>query len=120
MIRNCELLGYSLSEKNIIAAIARYHRKTLPKKRHESWQVIVSKEDKEIAFDMALILRLASSLDKRPNPEILKVNLKISDNQILFKLIADNSNNQNLLEKWSLRSCSQILKETKGLELKVI
>ncbi len=120
LIRNCELLGYSLSEKNIIAAIARYHRKTLPKKRHESWQVLISKEDKEIALDMALILRLASSLDKRPNPEILKVNLKISDNQILFKLISTNSNNQPLLEKWSLKSCSQILKESKGLELKVI
>ena len=120
LIRNCELLGYSLSEKNIIAAISRYHRKTLPKKRHESWQVLISKEDKEIALDMALILRLASSLDKRPNPEILKVNLKISDNQILFKLISANSNNQPLLEKWSLKSCSQILKESKGLELKVI
>ena len=69
---------------------------------------------------MALILRLASSLDKRPNPEILKVTLKISDNQILFKLISANSNNQTLLEEWSLRSCSQILKEIKGLELKVI
>ena len=69
---------------------------------------------------MALILRLASSLDKRPNPEILKVNIKISNNQILFKLISANSNNQPLLEKWSLKSCSQILKESKGLELKVI
>jgi len=120
LIRNCELLGYSLSEKNIIAAIARYHRKTLPKKRHEAWQILLSKEDKEIALDMALILRLASSLDKRPNSEILKVNLKISDNQIIFKLISANSNNQPLLEQWSLRSCSQILKESKGLELKVI
>ncbi len=119
LIRNCELLGYSLSEKNIIAAIARYHRKTLPKKRHESWQILISKEDKEIALDMALILRLASSLDKRPNPAILKVNLKISDNQLLFNLITVNSNIQPLLEKWSLRSCSQILKESKGLELKV-
>ena len=120
LIKNCELLGYSLSEKNIIAAIARYHRKTLPKKRHESWQVLISKEDKEIALDMALILRLASSLDKRPNPEILKVNLEISDNQIVFKLTSANSNNQPLLEKWSLKSCSQILKESKGIELKVI
>ena len=120
LIRNCELLGYSVSEKNIIAAIARYHRKTLPKKRHESWQTLISREDKEIASDMALILRLASSLDKRPIPAVSKLNLKISDNQILFKLIPANPENQTLLEKWSLRSCNQILKESKGLELKVI
>ncbi len=120
LIRNCELLGYTLSEKNIIAAIARYHRKTLPKKRHESWQILVSREDKETALDMALILRLASSLDKRPFPAIASVNITLSDNQILFKLNPTDLDNQPLLEKWSLRSCYEVLKEIKGLELKVI
>ena len=69
---------------------------------------------------MALILRLASSLDKRPHSSILKVNLEVSDNQIIFKLITDNSDNQPHLEKWSLLSCSQILKESKGYQIKVI
>ena len=38
----------SVSKTNIIASIARYHRKTLPKKRHESWQNLISKEDKTL------------------------------------------------------------------------
>tara|TARA_Y100000589_G_scaffold329068_1_gene374692 strand:+ start:5345 stop:6934 length:1590 start_codon:yes stop_codon:yes gene_type:complete len=120
LIRNCELLGYSRAEKNIIAAIARYHRKTLPKKRHESWQILVTKEEKETALDMALILRLASSLDKRPLPAIESINLTFSDNQIIFQLNPSDMGNQPLLEKWSLRSCYGILKEMKGIELKVI
>ncbi len=120
LIKNCELLGYSLSEKNIIAAIARYHRKTLPKKRHESWQILVSKEDKQTASDMALILRLASSLDKRPVPLISSISITLSDNQLIFKLIPTDLDNQPLLEKWSLRSCYETLKEIKGFDLKVI
>ena len=120
LIKNCELLGYSLSEKNIIAAIARYHRKTLPKKRHESWQILVSREDKEMALDMSLILRLASSLDKRPIPVISSVKLTFSDNCIILKLNTFDSKNKPLLEKWSLRSCYGILREIKGFELKVI
>ncbi len=119
LIKNCELLGYSLSEKNIIAAIARYHRKTLPKKRHESWQILVSKEDRETALDMSLILRLASSLDKRPIPVISSINLTLIDNQIIFKLNPSDLENKPLLEKWSLRSCYEVLKEIKGFELKV-
>ncbi len=120
LIKNCELLGYSLSEKNIIAAIARYHRKTLPKKRHESWQILVSRKDKEIALDMALILRLASSLDKTPVPAISSVNLSLVGNQIIFQLNPIEINNEPLLAKWSLKSCYETLKEIKGFELKVI
>ena len=40
LVRHCDLLGYSESEHLMVAAIARYHRRSLPKKRHESWQLI--------------------------------------------------------------------------------
>jgi len=120
LIKNCELLGYSLSEKNIIAAIARYHRKNLPKKRHESWQILISKEAKDIALNMSLILRLASSMDKRPDPVISSVAVKLKGNKLSIRLITTDVSNQTLLEKWSLESCYGVLKEIKGLELEVI
>ena len=118
LIKNFELLGYSLSEKNIIAAIARYHRKTLPKKRHESWQNLISREDRKIALDMSLILRLAVAINKRPDPVISSVNIKQSNNEIRFKLISLDQRSL-LLEKWSLDSCYEVVKELKNLELKV-
>ena len=37
---HAQLLGYSDMEHLMVAAIARYHRRSLPKKRHESWQLI--------------------------------------------------------------------------------
>ena len=120
LIKNCELLGYSLAEKNIIASIARYHRKTLPKKRHESWQNLVSREDKEMVLDMSLILRLAASMDKRPDPVISSIKISLIDDEIRFKLISSNSSQEPLLEKWSLESCVDVLKELKNLKLKVV
>ena len=120
LIKNCELLGYSLAEKNIIAAIARYHRKNLPKKRHESWQNLVTKEDKDTVTDMSLILRLAESISKRPDPVIRSVNINLVNNQILFKLIPIDSQSNILLEKWSLESCYGAIKELKNLDLIVI
>ena len=119
LIKNCELLGYSQVETNIIASIARYHRKTLPKKRHESWLSLTSKEDKAIVIDMSLILRLAASLDKRPEPVISLVNVSLLNDNLTFRLKANNSNKDLSLEKWSLKSCSNVLKELKNLELKV-
>ena len=120
LIKHCELLGYSQSETNIIASVARYHRKTLPKKRHESWQSIISKEDKELVLEMSLILRLASSLDQRPENVLSSMNIKLLNNILSIELIPLKSSQDLLLEKWSLELCRNVVKELKNLELKVV
>ncbi|KGF97403.1 Exopolyphosphatasee [Prochlorococcus marinus str. MIT 9302] len=120
LIKNCELLGYSEAETNIIASIARYHRKTLPKKRHESWQNLISKEDKTLVLEMSLILRLAASLDQRPDKVISSVQIKLQGNIIKFELVPLNRNHDLLLEKWNLRLCGNVIKDLKNLDLKVI
>ncbi|MBO8220533.1 Ppx/GppA phosphatase family protein [Prochlorococcus marinus] len=120
LIKNCELLGYSEAETNIIAAIARYHRKTLPKKRHESWQNLISKENKKIVLEMSLILRLAASLDQRPEKVISQVQIKLQENLLTFEIMPSNRNHDLLLEKWNLGLCRNAIKELKNLDLKVI
>ena len=120
LIKNCELLGYSEAETNIIASIARYHRKTLPKKRHESWQNLISKEDKTLVLEMSLILRLAASLDQRPDKVISSVQIKLQENNLTFQLLPLDRNHDLLLEKWNLGLCRNVIKELKNLELKVI
>ena len=50
----------------MVAAIARYHRRSLPKKRHESWQLIEGREQRRTVSAMALLLRLAVAMDRRP------------------------------------------------------
>ena len=112
-------MGYSQSESNIIASIARYHRKTLPKKRHESWQSLMSKEDKTLVLEMSLILRLAASLDQRPENVISSIKIKLLKNILSIELIPFNSNQELLLEKWSLESCRNVVRELKNLELKI-
>ena len=120
LIKNCELLGYSEAETNIIASIARYHRKTLPKKRHESWQNLISKEDKTLVLELSLILRIAASLDQRPDKVISSLQIKLQKNMLIFELVPLNRNHDLLLEKWNLGLCSNVIKELKNLDLKVI
>ena len=120
LIKNCELLGYSQSETNIIASIARYHRKSLPKKRHDSWQNLMCKEDKKIVLEMSLILRLAASLDQRPENVISSLQIKLQKNVLSIELIPINKKNDLLIEKWSLELSRDVIKELKNLELKVV
>ena len=62
IIRNSELLGFNDNEINIIAHVARYHRKSHPKLRHREFANLPEKS-KGIVRKLAAILRVADSLD---------------------------------------------------------
>ena len=129
LIRHGELLGYSQTEHLMVAAIARYHRRGLPKKRHESWQLIESREDRRTVSAMALLLRLAAALDRRPQPPLEGWKLRLKSQPearpdrleitLLAKAVpADAAPVDLSLECWSLQSCAAAVAETCGLELK--
>ncbi|MFO0016345.1 MAG: Ppx/GppA phosphatase family protein [Synechococcaceae cyanobacterium] len=135
LIRHGELLGYSQAEHLMVAAIARYHRRGLPKKRHESWQLIESREDRRTVSTMALLLRLAAALDRRPQPPLEGLKLREKPPQegrprrleitllpkaaVAHGPAAVEASADLSLECWSLQSCAAAVAETCGLELKV-
>tara|TARA_Y100001970_G_C14257369_1_gene876503 strand:- start:8232 stop:9863 length:1632 start_codon:yes stop_codon:yes gene_type:complete len=117
LIRHGELLGYSQSEHLMIAAIARYHRKSLPKKRHEAWQEINNQSQKIIVSQMSLLLRLSAAINKRPESKIDNLKVEILDENIFIELISNDSNSEISLEKWNLRNCAEVVKEITGKDL---
>jgi exopolyphosphatase/guanosine-5'-triphosphate,3'-diphosphate pyrophosphatase len=128
LIRNGELLGYSQTEHLMVAAIARYHRRSLPKKRHESWQLITGREQRRCVAGMALLLRLAAALDRRPAAVIEAIRVRPGDGadaQVLElelqpRLPASGEPAPDLsLERWSLCACAEVVLEASGVELRV-
>ena len=130
LIRHGELLGYTEAEHLMVAAIARYHRRSLPKKRHESWQLIEGRQARQTVAAMALLLRLAAALDRRPQALIagLAVELKTGpDNSTEAVSITlqplPNSDGEAAvdlsLERWSLAGCAPWVQEAAGLALEV-
>ena len=119
LIRHGELLGYSESEHLMIAAIARYHRRSLPKKRHESWQGLQTRVNRRTVSEMALLLRLAAALDRRPEPVVKRLKAVVRGGELILELVSERLNQNLSLEQWSLESCSVVVKAVTGLKLKV-
>ena len=119
LIRHGELLGYSESEHLMIAAIARYHRRSLPKKRHESWQALQTRDNRRTVSEMALLLRLAAALDRRPDPVVQKLKARVKGSVLILELVPERLNQNLSLEQWSLESCSALVSDVTGLNLKV-
>ncbi len=58
-----DLAGFSAREVELIANVARYHRRALPKKAHENFARL-DKEDRRLVRRLAGILRVADGLDR--------------------------------------------------------
>ncbi len=104
LIRNGELLGYTETEIEIIANLARYHRKSPPKKKHESYQSLLTKHHRQMVSQLSAILRLAVALDRRQIGAIAQVQCEYYPQlqQVNLLVFPSQSNDECALELWSL------------------
>lgn len=104
LIRNGELLGHTEVEIETIANLARYHRKSEPKKKHESYRNIDSKRHRRIVEQLSPLLRLAVALDRRQIGAIQQVRCEYlpAAPALHLHLQATHPNDDCALELWSL------------------
>ena len=83
VIRNSELVGLTDREIELIAQIARYHRKSVPKDSHPEF-ALLSETDKRIVRSLAGLLRIAIGLDRTQDGRVKKVSTRSEDEQLLI------------------------------------
>jgi len=117
LIRNSELLGYNETEIEIIANIARYHRKSPPKKKHDSYRNLLHKEHRTMVNQLSAILRLAVALDRRQIGAIADVKCDYIPNFKEFKMsiFPSTTDDECSLEMWSLDYKKGVFEEEFGL-----
>jgi exopolyphosphatase / guanosine-5'-triphosphate,3'-diphosphate pyrophosphatase len=103
LIRYGELLGYTESEIDIIANVARYHRKSPPKKKHQNLQDL-SKEQRSIVSQLSAMLRVAVALDRRRIGAIKDVSLNcdLTTRECHLTFYPTDPLDDCVLERWSL------------------
>ncbi len=116
LIRNSELLGYTENEKEIIANVARYHRKSHPKAKHADFAKL-SAEDQLIVKKLASILRVADGLDRTHQSSVRDLVCSRKNGQLDITLKA-NQGKQLELEIWAAEQKKQLFEETYGVEVK--
>jgi exopolyphosphatase/guanosine-5'-triphosphate,3'-diphosphate pyrophosphatase len=117
LIRNSELLGYNETEIELIANIARYHRKSPPKKKHDSYRNLLHKEHRTMVNQLSAILRLAVALDRRQIGAIADVKCDYIPNFKEFKMsiFPSTIDDECSLEMWSLDYKKGVFEEEFGL-----
>jgi exopolyphosphatase/guanosine-5'-triphosphate,3'-diphosphate pyrophosphatase len=81
LIRNGDLKNFSPQEIEIIAQIARYHRKGPPKEKHEAYAALAPRA-KKIVRTGAALLRLADGLDRSHASVVRDVKCRVGGKEV--------------------------------------
>jgi exopolyphosphatase/guanosine-5'-triphosphate,3'-diphosphate pyrophosphatase len=119
LIRNGELLGHTEVEIETIANLARYHRKSGPKKKHESYRDISSKKHRRVVEQLSPLLRLAVALDRRQIGAIQQVRCDYRPDcrTLELHLQSTHADDDCALELWSLDQKKGLFESEYNLKL---
>ena len=119
LIRNAELLGYTELELEIVANIARYHRRSRPKKKHEPYNDLPSKDVQLMVRQLSAILRIAVALDRRNKGAIIEIfcKMKPQDRELELYLVPQDLGDDCALELWSLDNKKSVFEEEFDIKL---
>ena len=86
VIRNSEhLAGFTDREIELIAQVARYHRKSAPKSKHEEWRSL-RRADRDLVVRLAAVLRAAIGLDRSHRARVSDASVTWDDDTVVLHL----------------------------------
>ncbi len=120
LIRHSELLGYTDLEIETIANLARYHRKSPPKKKHDTYRNLASKYHRRILDHLYPLLRLAVALDRRQVGGIEDVTCVLEPPVLKLYLTPTQPGDDCALELWNLGLTKVCFESHYNLQVQVI
>ncbi len=110
LLSRSELPGLSPNEMLMVANIARYHRKNIPRPNHIDFMRL-SEEDRKRTTALAAILRVADGLDRAHLQNVDSVEIVKTGKEIFLRL---EGRGDFLLERWALAQKKNLFEKTFG------
>jgi exopolyphosphatase / guanosine-5'-triphosphate,3'-diphosphate pyrophosphatase len=115
LIGNSEIFGLNRNEINIVAQIARYHRRSIPRAQHPNYMAL-RREDRVVVGKMAALLRVADALIRGHYRRAQELRLDRHGDELLITLPGAN----RLLEERALAAKGDLFEEIFGLKIRLM
>ena len=109
------LVGLAREQMAIVANVARYHRKSLPKPQHDAYRVLSSR-DRVVVSKLAAVLRLADAMDNEHASKVEEFSVELKRPQFVLRL---KGQDDLLLEKWALMQKAPMFEEVYSVRLTI-
>jgi exopolyphosphatase / guanosine-5'-triphosphate,3'-diphosphate pyrophosphatase len=113
IIRATPILGLATDDRQIVAAVVRYHRRSEPTLRHDIFNDL-SVPDRLLVRTLAGILRLANSFDKEHLGNVKSITVRRKGRGADFVV---RGKGELLVERWAFQSAKRMLETAMKLPL---
>jgi exopolyphosphatase/guanosine-5'-triphosphate,3'-diphosphate pyrophosphatase len=111
LVANSDMPGFTDKERLTIAALCRFHRKSMPQPRHPQFAELDA-ESKRVVITLAPLLRLADALDRGHEQRVRNVSSAMRDGTLSLLLEADTDAD---LEIWAAAESVAAFRESYGI-----
>jgi exopolyphosphatase / guanosine-5'-triphosphate,3'-diphosphate pyrophosphatase len=115
LIANSELPGFTPREIQMVAAVARYHRKGEPAAHHAEFMALDEQQRAQVV-KLSALLRIAAALDKEHRQRITGIRARRKNARVVLELTGTGD---LLLERWALQRNRTVFEKTYGVQLKI-
>lgn len=113
LVANSDMPGFTDKERLTIAAMCRFHRKSMPQPRHTEFQALEPDARRQVML-LAPLLRIADALDRSHEQKVKDVTSAIRDGNVNLLIQADDDID---LEVWSANEAAKTFREVYGKQL---
>ena len=116
LIGESELPGFNTMEIQIIANVARYHRKREPSPHHEAYMKLEETVRSKVSR-LAAIHRIADALDREHTKRVKSIKVILGQRDVILKLFGTGD---MMLEMWALGKKGQLFNKVFNLKVKAV
>ncbi|MBS3821578.1 MAG: HD domain-containing protein [Phycisphaerae bacterium] len=115
IISNTPVFGLRADEQDVVANVARYHRRSAPRQSHLPYMSL-PRERRVAVSKLAAILRVADALERGHNQAVWEFDVERVDDEIVLHV---HGVNDLALERRALASKGDLFEDTYGLRLRL-
>jgi exopolyphosphatase/guanosine-5'-triphosphate,3'-diphosphate pyrophosphatase len=116
LIKSSHIVGLDDDSEEIVANVARYHRKSLPRLKHDSYRVLSPSRRNRVSR-LAALLRVADALDYEHSGKVRRFRIGLQNKRVTLRL---QGAGDLLLEKWSLLRKSDLFERVFKVKFSVV
>jgi exopolyphosphatase/guanosine-5'-triphosphate,3'-diphosphate pyrophosphatase len=115
LVANSDMPGFTDKERLTLAALCRFHRKSMPQARHSHFQALAS-DSKRVITALAPLLRIADSLDRGHEQKVRDVSMSMADSGIAVLAYTDGDAD---LEIWAANEVAKTFRDVYGTPITI-
>jgi exopolyphosphatase/guanosine-5'-triphosphate,3'-diphosphate pyrophosphatase len=115
LVANSDMAGFTSRERLTIAALCRFHRKSMPQARHSHFQALDTEEKRAVLL-LAPLLRIADSLDRGHLQKVHELGAQLRNGGVTIQVTAERDAD---LELWAANEVAGSFTEAYGVPISI-